>query len=220
MKIRFWAIPACIIAAAGLLFALSVRGSYTHLPQSEILEYRYRTSQLSGIYELDIPIQDVTLDFLLEEADVAVVATYTGESRYSTDTAQWKMAVNTVLKGENVGDSLLFIDRNVLFFDSECASTGLFNCRTPLIKGHTYLLLLHPLDYPVSPEGLGQYYPIYLSALGCLDLSRTAPSTPFPDDPDHPWTLADILGSSIATTSAEDCALYDALVAEARRRLA
>ncbi len=210
MKVRYWAVPACLIVAAGLLFALFTRSTYKNLPPEELKTYQYSIGSLSGIYNVDLA--KVDLDFLLGQADVAVTAVYTGEHSYSASTVDWTMAVKSVLKGEDVGDTLLLEDTIALFIPTRY--TGMYYCRGPLIQGHTYLLLLKAVDYPVKPKGPGQYYPLYQSALGCLDLSQTAPSTPFPQG----VLVEDILGSSIITCTPEDCALYDSLVEEARTR--
>ncbi len=172
MKLKFYAIPAAIVAAC-LVFAVIVRFSYTDAG-SKVYDYAYTSG---GVLSDMLKKEKITApEDVINQAELIAEAKYT-ENRKITGAAFYsQVTVTRVYKGDKtlVGKQVCIIEPVSTFTKTKYVN-GADRFLIPLQKGENYLLLLKHKQFDprrnLDDFQKSQYYPVTQGAFGCYRLT-------------------------------------------------
>lgn len=171
MKLKFYAIPAAIVAVC-LVFAVIVRFSYTD-GGAKVYDYAYTSD---GVLSDMLKGNKITApDDIISQAELIAEAKYTGNRKITGSAFYSQVNVTRVFKGDKtlVGKEICVIEPVSTFTKTKFVN-GAGRFLIPLQKGENYLLLLKHKKFDprrtLDDFQQSQYYPVTQGAFGCYRL--------------------------------------------------
>lgn len=208
MKLKFYAIPAAIVAAC-LVFAVIVRFSYTDVG-SKVYDYTYTSggvlSDMLKEEKINAP-EDV-----INQAELIAEVKYTGNRKITEAAFYSQVTITRMNKGDKAlaGKEICVIEPVSTFIKTKFVN-GAGRFLIPLQKGKNYLLLLKHKQFDpkrnLDDFQRSQYYPVTQGAFGCYQLSSQNQTEII--DNNKTYTINSLKGFDIFATDRNTLNIYN-----------
>ncbi len=208
MKLKFYAIPAAIVAAC-LVFAVIVRFSYTDAG-AKVYDYAYTSD---GVLSDMLKENKITApEDVINQAELIAEAQYTGNRKITGSAFYSQITVTRVYKGDKTlaGKEICVIEPVSTFTKTKFVN-GAGRFLIPLQKGENYLLLLKHKQFDprrnLDDFQKSQYYPVTQGAFGCYRLSSQNQTEII--DSNKAYTINSLRGFDIFTSDRKTLDIYN-----------
>lgn len=208
MKLKFYSIPAAIIAVC-LIFAAVVRFSYTDAGD-KIYDYDFVSGgDLAALFKDN---QISSPSDLVKQADIIVKAKCTGERKVTASAFYTTVKVSKVYVGDRTinGTNLCIIEPMAVFADRKFINASK-PFLIPLQPGQEYLLLLKHMQFDPQRKlnnfQESQYYPVTESAFGYYRISNKNQKEPMNEN--KTYTINSLKDFDIFTSIQKDLDTYN-----------